>query len=56
MNGNYYRPHMHTGNVFGMSLSACLCLSICVSVRGVTFEADGIETFFFSTVVDEYHI
>ena len=29
---------------------------LCVSVRAVTFEADGIETFLFSTTGDEYHI
>ena len=46
MNGNYYCPCMWRGNVF----------IVCVSIRTVSFEADGIETFFFSTVVDEYHI
>ena len=39
MNGNYYCPHMRRGNVFVVSVS------VCVSVRAVTFEADGIETF-----------
>ena len=33
-----------------------LCLFVYASVWAVTFEADGIETFVFSTVVDEYHI
>ena len=45
MNGNYYCPHMQKGNVF----------VVCVSVRAVTFGADGIETLF-SIVVDEYRI
>ena len=44
MNGNYYHLHIQRGNVFVASV--CLCLSVCVSVRAVTFEADGIETFF----------
>ena len=48
----FYRPHMRRGNVFVVSVF----LSVRVSVRTVTFEAEGIETFFFSTVVDEYHI
>ena len=43
MNGNYYCLHMRRGNVFVMSVS--VCLSLCVSIRDVTFEADGIETF-----------
>ena len=36
MNGNYYRQRMQKGNAFVVS----------VCVRAVTFEADGIETFF----------
>ena len=36
MNRNYYQPRMRRGNVFVLS----------VSIRAVTFEADGIETFF----------
>ena len=36
--------------------SSCLFLSVRMSVQAVTFEADGIETFLLSTVVDEYHI
>ena len=42
MNGNYYCPLMRRGNVFVVSV----CLSVCVSVQAVTFEADGIKTFF----------
>ena len=45
----YYRPCVRRGNVFVVSVS------VCVPVRGVTFEADGTETFF-RAVVDEYHI
>ena len=29
-----------------VSVCLCVCLCVCVSVRAVTFEADGIETFF----------
>ena len=43
---------MQRGNVFIVSVF----LSVRVSIRAVAFEADGIEAFFFSTVVDEYHI
>ena len=50
MNGNYYSPRMQKGNVFVVSVCVCVCLcvclSVCVSVQAVTFEADGIETFF----------
>ena len=44
MNGNYYRLCMQRGYVFVMSV--CLSVCVCVSVRAVTFEALGIETFF----------
>ena len=40
----FYRPHMQRGNVFIVSVFLSVCVS--VSVRAVTFEADGIETFF----------
>ena len=36
----HYRPRMRRGNVFVTSVS------VCVSVRGVTSETDGTETFF----------
>ena len=42
---------MWRGNVFVMSVF----VSVRVSVWAVTFEADGIETFFLA-VVDEYHV
>ena len=48
MNGNYYRPCMRRGNVFIVSVSVCVC--VCLSVQAVTFEADGIETFFLAQV------
>ena len=38
----YYRQRMQRGNVFLVSVY----LTVGVSVRAVTFEADGIETFF----------
>ena len=39
---------MRRGNVFVVSVFVCLsvCLCVCVSVQAVTFEADGIKTFF----------
>ena len=47
MNGNYYHPHrpMWRGNVFVVSVCLSLSIYLSVSVRAVTFEADGIETF-----------
>ena len=48
----YYHQRMWRGNVFVVSVFLCTL----VSVWAVTFEADGIETFGFITVVDEYHI
>ena len=44
---------MQRGNVFVMSACLCVCLCVCVSIQAVTFEAEGIETFFLA-VVDEY--
>ena len=37
-----YRPRMQRGNVFVVSVFLCVCMS----VQAVTFEADGIGTFF----------